>query len=79
MTSRNKVVEIIANELEVEQINVLDNCTLDALGVSSPDRLEIALILEKEFKIEVGDKELWRFQTVGDVIAYVNDRSASTP
>lgn len=77
MNNHDKIVEIIAAELEVDRSDVADNCTLDALGISSPDRLEIALMLEKEFKIEIGDGDLGRFQTVSDVIAYVNSRSTS--
>jgi len=75
--SRSKIVEIIAGELEVDQAIVLGDRPLEALGITSPNLLEIALAIEEEFGIEVSDKALASFRNVGDIITYVQDREGA--
>ena len=75
--SRSKIVEIIAGELEVEQTIVSGDRSLEALGITSPNLLEIALAIEDEFGIEVSDKALASFRNVDDIITYVQDREGA--
>lgn len=75
--SRSKVVEIIAKELEVEQEAISEDRTLEDLGVTSPNLLEIAMAIEEEFAIKISDKTLGGFRDVGDIITYVKDRESA--
>lgn len=52
-----------------------DNVTLDSLGVDSLDRVEIAMTLEEKFPA-LGDVDIdtIRWQTVGDIIGFVQSQ-----
>ena len=71
MSNRDKTIEIIAKELDVETDVVSEGTTLDELGTTSPQLLEIALGIEEHFKVKVSDDSLAEFRTVGDIIEYV--------
>jgi acyl carrier protein len=44
------------------------------LGCDSLDSVEIVMSFEEKFGIEIPDGDLEKFQTVGDVIAYLKER-----
>lgn len=41
------------------------------LGLNSLEFVHLITVLEREFHTEIPDRELMRFQTVGDVAAYL--------
>lgn len=49
------------------------------LGLDSLDLVQIRLLLAEEFGVEISDRELWRFQTVGDAIRQVVAADAASP
>lgn len=68
-----KVKEILARQLRVSP----DRVTLDAqikkdLGADSVDILQLLMRLEDDYGIVIPDQELAKFETVGDVVAFLD-------
>jgi acyl carrier protein len=74
----DKVRDIIVDQLGVnaEQV-VKDARFIEDLGADSLDTVELVMAFEEEFSIEVPDEEAEKLQTVGDVVAYVEEHSQS--
>ena len=74
MEIRDKIIEIIAKEADIEQGAISESATLDELGVDSPRLLEIVLAIEEELGLKIRDGVFTHAHTVGAVIAYVQSR-----
>ena len=69
---QEKVVKIIVDKLGVKESEVTPEATFTGdLGADSLDTVELVMEFEKEFGIQVADEDAEKFQTVGDVIAYI--------
>ena len=67
-----KIKKIISEQLEVDQSIITDGASITGdLGADSLDTVELVMEFEKEFGIQVADEEAEKFQTVGDVINYI--------
>ena len=69
----DQVKEILARQLRVSP----DKVTLDAqikkdLGADSVDILQLLMRLEDDYGIVIHDQELAKFETVGDVVAFLD-------
>ena len=68
-----QVKEILARQLRVSP----DRVTLDAqikkdLGADSVDILQLLMRLEDDYGIVIPDQELAKFETVGDVVTFLD-------
>ena len=68
-----KVKEILARQLRVSP----DKITMDAqirrdLGADSVDILQLLMRLEDDYGIVIPDQELIKFETVGDVVNFLD-------
>jgi len=74
---KNKVIDIIANTLEVdkEDISLKTNLVKD-LGVESLDLVDLVAAFEDEFGVEIADKDIKDIQTVGDIVDYIEDHES---
>ena len=71
---QEKVVEIIVDKLGVKGSEVTPEATFTGdLGADSLDTVELVMEFEKAFGIQVADEDAEKFQTVGDVIAYIEE------
>jgi acyl carrier protein len=71
------VKSIISNVLEIEAERLAEGAhIMDDLGADSLEVMEIHMALEDEFEIAIPDKELDKLQTVGDTIAWIENRLA---
>ena len=71
---QEKVVKIIVDKLGVKESEVTPEATFTGdLGADSLDTVELVMDFEKEFGIQVADEDAEKFQTVGDVINYIEE------
>lgn len=72
----DKVRDIIVDQLGVNAEQVVKEARfIEDLGADSLDTVELVMAFEEEFSIEVPDEEAEKLQTVGDVVAYVEEHS----
>lgn len=74
-TPESLVYSIVADKKHLTRVNRSQHFR-DDLGVSSMDALEIIMLVEDSFHIEIPDEESERLATVGDLIDEVNARLA---
>ena len=71
---QEKVVKIIVDKLGVKESEVTPEATFTGdLGADSLDTVELVMEFEKEFGVQVEDEAAEKFQTVGDVTAYIEE------
>lgn len=71
----DKIKAIIAEQLGVDESEVKPETHLmKDLEADSLDAVEIIMAIEDEFDIEVPDEDAEKFQTVNDIISYVEAR-----
>lgn len=71
-----KIREIIMEQLNVDEDSVAMNTHLmKDLEADSLDAVEIIMAIEDEFEIEIPDEEAEKFQSVSDIVKYVEDKT----
>ena len=81
-TVEQRVKEIIVNQLNVNEEQITPEASfLDDLGADSLDTVELIMAFEEEIKDEIKgeipESDAEKLQTVGDVIAYIEEKSSS--
>lgn len=67
-----RLTKIIRENTDKKDITINENTALIAdLGFSSLDLVNLVCIVEDEFDIEIPDRAIKDFKTVGDVIAFI--------
>ena len=66
-----KILEIVAEHLDVTVDEINRDSKFEDLGIDSLDAVEIIMGIEDEFGIEIPDEEAEKFQTVSDLVNYV--------
>ena len=70
-----KIREIIVEQLGVDEAAVtLETSLMKDLEADSLDAVEIIMAIEDEFEIEVPDGEAEKFNNVGDIVKYVEEK-----
>lgn len=68
----DKLTEIIREYTDNENVMIDENTVLVTdLGLSSLDLVDIACLVEDVFDVEIPDRVIINFRTVGDVIAFL--------
>ncbi len=71
----DKVKDIIEKELGVEREKLTPDASfIEDLGADSLDIVELVMEFEKEFNIDIPDEDAEKLRTVGDAIAYLNQK-----
>jgi acyl carrier protein len=71
----DKVKDIIEKELGVEREKLTaDASFIEDLGADSLDIVELVMEFEKEFNIDIPDEDAEKLRTVGDALAYLNQK-----
>ena len=71
----DKVRDIIEKELGVEREKLTDGASfIEDLGADSLDIVELVMEFEKEFNIDIPDEDAEKLRTVGDAMAYLNQK-----
>lgn len=67
-----KVRKLIALQLKVSEDKItMESKIKDDLGADSVDILQLLMTLEEEHGIEIPDEKLVKFNTVGDIVEYL--------
>ena len=70
-----KVKDIIEKELGVEREKLTNDANfIEDLGADSLDIVELVMEFEKEFNIDIPDEDAEKLRTVGDAIAYLDQK-----
>ena len=70
-----KVRDIIEKELGVEREKLTDEASfIEDLGADSLDIVELVMEFEKEFNIDIPDEDAEKLRTVGDAVAYLDQK-----
>ena len=78
MSITDQVIAIIVDQLGVEVHEVTPGASfLDDLGADSLDRIELTMACEEAFGIEIPDVDAEPIRQVGDLIAYLDQRTAA--
>jgi len=72
---QQKVTDLIVDQLGVDADSVnADAHFIDDLGADSLDTFELVMAFEEEFDMEISDEDAEKLETVGDAIAYLDER-----
>ena len=55
---RDKIIQIIATECEVDASKIVPDASLDDLGISSVDLVQVMFQIEEEFDVYLADEEV---------------------
>ena len=73
-----RVKGLIVEQLGVSVDEVVPKASfIDDLGADSLDIVELVMSMEEEFDLEIPDEDAEKIQTIGDVIAYLEERLRS--
>lgn len=68
----DKVVEIVANELNVSKDEITMETDIQTdLGADSLDAVELMMALEEEFDIQIPDEDAQNFKTIKDIVSFL--------
>jgi acyl carrier protein len=72
-----KIADIIADQLKVDKGEIKEETSLmKDLEADSLDAVEIIMAIEDEFNIEVPDEDAENFQTIADIVKFVEGKVA---
>ncbi len=73
MESVDRIKKILVDRLGVDESKITENSSfVDDLGLDSLDIVELIMVFEEEFNLEIPDKDAEKMKTVGDVIKYLD-------
>ena len=77
MAIEDKVKEIIVDQLGVEAEQVKPEASfIDDLGADSLDTVELVMVFEEEFDLEIPDEDAEKIKSVGDAITYIKSKAS---
>lgn len=68
------VAQFAAQQCGCDPEDVEMAALLDDLNITSEDRSELAVLLESQYMVEIPTEDLDAFETVEDIVGYVEDR-----
>lgn len=70
-----KVCFILANFTEVDMSQMtMETDLLNDLDLNSLDVMEAVIQFENEFQIEISDRQVWGFHTIGDIVSFISEK-----
>lgn len=68
-----KLRAIICEQLELDENDVTTDMTFYDMGADDIDMVDIAMSIEDEFNVEITEEALEGFETVGDIVNYIEE------
>ena len=76
MEEFERVKNVIVDQLSVDAEEVKPEASfVDDLGADSLDVVELIMVLETEFDIEIPDEDAEKISTVGDAVDYIKSHA----
>ena len=70
-----KIKEIIIEQLQADDaVITMETSLMKDLEADSLDAVEIIMAIEDEYDIEVPDEEAEKFQSIGDIVRFVEEK-----
>lgn len=74
MNVEEKVKEIISEQLEVAADRLTTETTFEEIDADSLDIVELVMVLEEEFDLEISDHEIEEINTIGDIVNFIESK-----
>ena len=74
MSDFDKLKEILAEQLGVDEDSSTAQTTIDDLGADSLDLVEAVMNIEEAFGVNIDDDEIENLKTVGDFLDYIANK-----
>ena len=74
MSDFDKLNEILAEQLGVDEDSITAQTTIDDLGADSLDLVEAVMNIEEAFGVNIDDDEIENLKTVGDFLDYIANK-----
>lgn len=75
MSTEQEVIDIVVEQLGVDKADVTAaKSFIEDLNADSLDLTELIMTFEERFGFEISEEDAEKLKTVGDVIAYVENR-----
>lgn len=72
----DKVKELIVDQLDVSEDQVKSEANfIEDLGADSLDIVELVMVFEEEFGLEIPDEDAETLKTVGDAVKYIEEKT----
>ncbi|MEU4768279.1 acyl carrier protein [Actinosynnema sp. NPDC023794] len=71
--------KILVDTLKVEPEQITPDATKDDLDLDSLAFVELSMVLGKEHGLHISDDELFDMETVGDIVALMEERAGDRP
>ncbi len=69
------VIRLIADQAGVAESEIKGDTNLQTdLELDSLDIMDLLLVMEEEFDMQIPDEELSKIQTVNDIVAYIESK-----
>ena len=78
MSTFENVRKIIAEQVNKNPEDIsLEDRVLEDLGADSLDIVELSMSVEEEFGVKIGDEDMEKLRTVGDIVAFVDSKTGA--
>lgn len=74
MNVEAKVKSIVSEQLEVALESLTAETTFEEIDADSLDIVELVMVLEEEFDLEISDQEIENIKTIGDIVKYIESK-----
>ena len=76
--TQQEVIDIVVEQLGVDAADVApDKSFVEDLNADSLDLTELIMTFEEKFGFEISEEEAEKLKTVGDVIAYIDQKKST--
>lgn len=73
-----RLLTILTQYVELDPRTITPETALrTGLGMNSLEFIHLITVLENEFQVQISDRKAMDFQTVGDVVAYLEKETAA--
>lgn len=72
--TQDKIITLVATKLNIDRAKITSDVTLQALGADSLDIVELIMLFEDQFGIEINDEDAEQLKTLSDLVDYIHTR-----